>query len=114
MQSVKRLFLLSLFLLPIAAHATVCPSTVVGPKIREVCTANVTWSAVTDGSAITVEAIGAGGGGCGGNAGGGGNNVAGGGGGEYAKSTTISYTSLASITVTIGSPGTGGASSGNG
>ena len=73
-----------------------------------IITSGLTFSALTDGTAITVECIGAGGGG------GSASNGPGGGGGEYRKSV-LSYASGAAIPIQVGqggSAGTGGSTNG--
>src|SRR5580692_6905268 len=88
-------------------NAPVCPCVIVGSTQREFCTSSVSWSATTNGSNITVEAIGGGGGGY---FDGSGSSTSGGGGGEYASSS-IAYTSLTTVTVTVGARGAGATTS---
>ena len=97
----ERPSMLKILLLLYPVLGTVCACTIVGSQLREACAASVTWHAVTNGSNITVEAIGGGGGGAGGELGGG-TNVAGGGGGEYAKSV-LAYASELNISHRRGS-----------
>jgi hypothetical protein len=86
-----------------------CTRVVVSPTVyRDFCTASTTWSATTNGSNITVEAIGGGGGGCSAYHGGSNTNqLGGGGGGEYAKEASIAYSSGTNITLTVGAAGLG-------
>ena len=85
-----------------SCSAALCSCTVVGSQLREFCTSNVTWHAITNGSNITVEAIGGGGGGEAD-----GVSQRSGGGGEYAASTTVTYTSGSNISITVGAGGLG-------
>ncbi|HZT90285.1 MAG TPA: hypothetical protein VFA12_20260 [Stellaceae bacterium] len=79
---------------------------------QTVCfTSSATFNKNSDGSNITVEAIGGGGGGAGSN---GGVSIGGpGGGGEY-RAASLAYASGTSKAIVIGSGGAGGAPSGNG